>query len=111
MRTPAGIECKYFYGDYYRGRVHEKCQLIGNFPPPNNWTPDLCKSCPIPDILQANACPNMVLTAKVWRPFYVFKRRVSVNAFCTKTQQAVTEPKIGCGQCHPMSQIFIEKSL
>ena len=29
MKTPAGTECKYFYGDYYRGRNHEECRLLG----------------------------------------------------------------------------------
>jgi hypothetical protein len=28
MRTPAGTECKYFYGDYYRGRSQEECRLL-----------------------------------------------------------------------------------
>ena len=29
MKTPAGKECKYFYGNYYRGAHQEECRLIG----------------------------------------------------------------------------------
>ena len=28
MRTPAGKECKYFYGNYFRGRKTEECRLL-----------------------------------------------------------------------------------
>jgi hypothetical protein len=111
MRTPAGFECPYFYGDYFRGRSQEECRLIGDVPPPHNWTPDTCKYCPVPGIQRANSCPNMKLEAEVKRPFFVLKRQVSVRAYCTKTQKNVKEPEIGCGQCHPLPDIFSEKGL
>ncbi len=65
MRTPAGTECKFFFGDYYRGRNREECRLIGNAPTPRHWTPDLCKTCPVPGIQRANACEHMELTGQV----------------------------------------------
>lgn len=109
MRTPAGFECKYFYGNYFRGRNEEECRLIGNAPPPQNWKPDLCETCPVPGILQANACSNLVLHGDVTRQFFFLKRRVKVNAYCTKSQVNVAEPQIGCGQCHPEIDLFFEK--
>lgn len=109
MRTPAGTECKYFYGDYHRGKNHEECRLIGNAAPPYHWTPDLCRKCPVPRILLANSCPHMVLSAKVKRSFLGIKRQVEVSAYCTKTQQNVEEPEIGCGQCHPLPPVFTQK--
>ncbi len=108
MKTPAGFECQYFYGDYYRGRNLEECRLIGDAPPPGNWTPDLCKTCPVPSIQRANSCPNMVLKAAVKRVFLI-KRKVSITAFCTKSQKPVSEPEIGCGQCHPLPPVFMEE--
>jgi hypothetical protein len=63
------------------------------------WTPDLCKTCPVPAILQANACPNMILEARVRRRFGLL-RRVVVEAFCTLTKEEVAEPMVGCGHCH-----------
>jgi hypothetical protein len=105
MRTPAGFECKYFYGDYYRGRSVEECRLLQASG--QNWTADLCKTCPAPGIARANACEFLQLHAKVTRPFSAgFMRRVEVSAFCEKANKPVAEPQIGCGLCHPLPSIF-----
>ncbi len=109
MRTPAGFECKFFYGNYFRGRKQEECRLIGDVPPPNNWTPDMCAKCPVPAILRANECENMQLQGRVRRSFLGLIRKVEVNAYCKKTQQFVNEPHIGCGQCHPLPPSFLDK--
>jgi hypothetical protein len=102
MRTPAGTECKFFYGNYFRGRKQEECRLIGDQKAPHHWTPDLCQKCPVPGILQANACANMELTGSVKRTWLGLVRNVNVSAFCRLSRQAVSEPHIGCGQCHPL---------
>lgn len=106
MQTPVKINCHYFYGNYYRGRQQEECRLIGNQQPPGNWTRDLCKHCPVPGIIRANACTNMVLNVRIQSGFLNFNRRVIIDAICTKTQQPVSEPEIGCGECHPLPSIF-----
>jgi len=101
MRTPAGIECKYFYGDYYRGRNHEECRLL--LSSSQKWTPNLCTTCPVPSITRANACQYMVINAKVKRSgLKLFKPQVTVSAFCEKTNRKVNQPHIGCGDCHPI---------
>jgi hypothetical protein len=105
MRTPAGVECKYFFGDYYRGRNHEECRLIGTRPSPGNWSPDLCKTCPVPAILRANACEFMILRGEVDQGFLGLRRKVKVSAYCEKAQKIVKEPEIGCGICHPLPPI------
>lgn len=105
MRTPAGSECKYFYGDYYRGRQQEECRLLTA--PGAHWTRDLCRTCLIPSITRANACEFMVLRAEVTRPVAAaFQRRVQVKAFCEKTRREVSEAHIGCGECHPLPSVF-----
>ncbi len=105
MRTPAGTECKYFYGDYYRGRNHEECRLVG---PP--WTRNLCRTCPVPSILLANACEFMVLKADVVHPLLAaLQARVRVTASCEKTHRSGFDAHIGCGECHPMPDLFQEK--
>lgn len=106
MRTPAGRECKYFYGDYYRGRSREECRLLIDTSPRDEWTRDLCNTCLVPDILIANACEHMELRAKIQRPFPFIKRQMNIEAFCRKTQKVVAEPKIGCGECHSLPPIF-----
>ncbi|MBE0699789.1 MAG: hypothetical protein IH586_22915 [Anaerolineaceae bacterium] len=109
MRTPAGFECKFFYGNYFRGRKQEECRLIGNVPAPNQWTPNLCKNCPVPVILLANACENLELNAHVKRSFLGIIRNIEISAYCTLSKQAVKEPHIGCGQCHPLPPVFLDK--
>ena len=102
MKTPAGTECKFFYGDYYRGRDHEECRLLGS-----SWRRDLCRTCPVPGIERANACEFMRLHGTVVRPLSaVFQRRVQVTTFCEKTERSGFDPHIGCGICHPVPPVF-----
>lgn len=110
MRTPAGKECRYFYGNYFRGREEEECRLLDGASPPLRWTPDLCSSCPVPGILRANACQNMILEPKIERPFPFLKRKVSINTHCIKTMREGFDPHIGCGECHPVPPIFHRES-
>jgi hypothetical protein len=110
MRTPAGKECSYFYGDYFRGRDHEECRLLLDEQPNITWTPDLCQTCPVPEIQRANACQHMVLKATVTRPFPFIKRRMTVRPYCTKSHRDGFDPHIGCGQCHELPDVFSEVS-
>jgi hypothetical protein len=109
MRTPAGFECRYFYGDYFRGRNVEECQLLQRAG--QQWSPDLCKTCPVPGITRANACEYLQLRAQVGRPVgAAFQKRVQISAYCEKTARSVKEPQIGCGDCHPLPPSFSVKS-
>ena len=101
MKTPAGKECPYFYGDYYRGRNVQECRLLK--PAGLRWTPDLCKTCPVPGIARANACEFLKLNPSIERPLgAMFQRRVKISAYCEKVKQNVSEPHIGCGECHTL---------
>jgi hypothetical protein len=105
MRTPAGPECPYFFGDYYRGRNSEECRLLKASG--QQWTADLCRTCPVPAISRANACQFLQLHATVGRPLgAAFQRRVQISASCSKTHRSVSEPQIGCGECHPVPDVF-----
>lgn len=105
MRTPSGIDCTYFYGDYFRGRTVEECRLLKSAG--QDWSPDLCKTCPVPGIIRANACEYQQLKPGVARPFSaMFMRRVQIAAYCAKTKRNVKEPHVGCGECHPIPPIF-----
>ena len=110
MRTPAGKECRYFYGNYFRGRNIEECRLLADSNPPQTWKPSLCETCPVPDILMANGCAHMILEGDVYRPFFIGKPEVRIRAFCKKTNQRVAEPHIGCGECHSLPPVFIGES-
>jgi len=106
MRTPAGHECSYFYGDYYRGRSQEECRLLAAASPVLVWHADLCNTCPVPGIQRANACTHLLLVPTLERPFPFIKQRVKVKAMCIKTSRSGFDPHVGCGDCHPLPPIF-----
>ena len=99
MRTPAGKECKFYYEDYYRGSETEECRLIARSRESLPWNSGLCGSCPVPDILRANACPNMVLDARVVKRFFGLSQAVE-SAWCSEYFEDVKQPHVGCGHCH-----------
>jgi len=100
MRNPAGTICPFYYQDFHRGRSRQECRLIDRTPGGGTYTPDLCTKCRVPRILMANACPNMVLEARVISSFFGLRKRIQAAAYCTRSLQMVKEPEIGCGQCH-----------
>ncbi len=105
MITPAGSECRFFYGDYYRGRNHEECRLLAGAG--LEWRPYMCERCPVPDIIQANACEHLRFHPRLERPLLIGKPQVKVSASCVKCDCAVDQPRIGCGQCHPLLDVFV----
>ena len=108
MKTPAGVECRYFYGDYFRGKDWEECRLLNTTNPPLEWQEKLCFSCPVPGILRANSCVHMRLIPTLERPFLIIgAKQVMVKAYCNKTKQDIVEPQIGCGECHQLPEVFL----
>jgi hypothetical protein len=98
MTTQWRPNCEFFYEDHYRGRDEMDCRLLARNPVRQQWAIGLCRTCPVPRILQANRCPNMILEARVESRF--LRRRVTITAFCTKAMREVAEPMVGCGLCH-----------
>jgi hypothetical protein len=107
MRTPAGTECPYYYGDYHRGRQRQECRLVERTPGGGRWVPDLCRRCRVPGIHQANACPNMILEARVQRGLLGLGRSIWVSAMCTKSGGPVSSPEIGCHLCHRLPSVSL----
>ena len=100
MRTPYGKECRYYYSDYFRGNSREECRLIQANPASEAWKPALCQSCPVPDILLANACPNLALHGRVGKSFLGLTQKIQVESACRQFRVEVNKPKVGCGHCH-----------
>lgn len=108
MKTPAGFECRYFYGDYFRGKDQEECRLLNTTNPPLEWQEKLCFDCPVPGILRANSCEHMRLIPSLERQLLIIgAKQVRVKAYCSKTKQDVIEPQIGCGECHQLPEVFL----
>jgi hypothetical protein len=101
MRTRFGRECTYYYEDFRRGRELQECRLLGKAA---GWKPALCRNCPVPGILNANACPEMVLRGSITQGILGFGRRVKITTWCRRSNRADFDPHIGCGECHKVLQ-------
>lgn len=108
MRTPAGKECRFFYGDYHRGRELEECRLLEAASPPVTWKRVYCETCPVPGILLANACQDLVLIPSLGKKLPFLKPQVRVTTYCKKTAKSGFDPHIGCGECHQLPLEFRE---
>ncbi|MFQ3568094.1 MAG: hypothetical protein SNJ59_13990 [Aggregatilineales bacterium] len=100
MRTPAGKECKHYYEDYNRGREVQECRLIKYNPQSLPWRPKYCALCPVPDILNANASPNMELTLTIAPRVLGLGRKFEVTAECVKHRTRIDDPFVGCLECN-----------
>lgn len=98
MITPAGDECRFYYQDFHRGRSVQECRLIARHPDSEPWQISLCRTCPVPGILRANASPYLVLEARLVRRFFLWKR-VQVFAICSRHLVEIEDPYVGCLQC------------
>lgn len=95
MKTPAGKECRHYYEDYHRGRNIQECRLAKANPASARWHPNDCKRCPVPDILLANADPDMELTLTIRSGFMGFGRRLEVSARSQKYGTTIEDPYVG----------------
>lgn len=90
-------DCPYFHGDYFRGRSKEYCRLLEQSGYGEQWTINLCGSCPVPGILHETTCNHLALEAEIVRKFGLFPR-VRVFAICTESLQALADPR-HCESC------------
>ncbi|MEL6525666.1 MAG: hypothetical protein AAFQ07_08145 [Chloroflexota bacterium] len=95
MRTPAGKECKHYYEDFHRGRNVQECRLIKQNPDSKRWQPNDCEKCPVPDILLANADPDMALTLTITSGFLGFGRNFEVTAKSLRDGTPIEDPYVG----------------
>ena len=98
MRTPAGVECRYYYEDFNRGRQQQECRLIAQNRRSLPWTPDLCAKCPVPAVLRANGSPDLRLELTVTKRFGWLKG-LKLEAYCLKHVVDVRDPLVGCPLC------------
>lgn len=95
MTTPDGRECKHYYEDFHRGRNIQECRLAKQNPHSERWHPTDCSRCPVPDILRANADPDMELTLTIKKGFLGLGRRVEVAAHSKKDGEPIENPYVG----------------
>jgi hypothetical protein len=98
MRTPAGVECRYYYEDFNRGRQTQECRLIDANRRSLPWEPGDCAKCPVPGVLRANGSPDLRLELTVEKRFALL-RRLKLEAYCLRHVTAVPDPIRGCALC------------
>ena len=100
MKTPAGLECRFYYENFHRGREDQECRLIqGNRQSPP-WHPSDCANCPVPAILEANNSSELVLEGTVKKGFLnLVGRKIEVRTWCSKHLIDVPNPYSGCPKC------------
>lgn len=96
MTTP--VNCRYFYGDYHRGRNFESCRLLESSPDNERpWRRKLCDTCPVPEMLITSNSRDLLLEAKVTRKF--LRDQVEVTfAVCAKHMLQLDDGRY-CPQC------------
>jgi hypothetical protein len=95
MKTAAGKECKHYYEDFHRGRNIQECRLVNLNPYSERWHPNDCSKCPIPDILLANADPDMELELTIKKGFLGFGRNLAVKATSRIDGSVIEDPFVG----------------
>lgn len=97
------VNCRYFYGDYYRGKNKEACRLLEANPNnPHPWKRSYCDSCPVPELLIASNSRDLVLEAAVVKRF--LRGQVTVTfAVCTKHMEELADPRF-CPKCAAAQQ-------
>ena len=92
------VNCRYFYGDYFRGKNKEECRLIEASPHSERpWRRALCDRCPVPEIIIASNTRDLGLEAEVKRKF--LRDQVEVTfAVCTKHMIELEDP-LHCPRC------------
>lgn len=100
MQTPAGKECPHYYADFHRGHSRQECRLVKQNPESLAWQPSDCFRCPVPDILKANASPDLRLRLTIQPIFLSLGRRMAVEAACERHHNPVEDPYVGCPACN-----------
>lgn len=106
MQTPDGKECKHYYEDFHRGRNVQECRLVKYNPQSERWHPKDCAKCRVPDILRANADPDMVLELTIKTGFLGFGRRLVVKAYSQSDGTEIENPYVGRLKDNPGLDIF-----
>ena len=92
------VNCRYFYGDYFRGKNKEECRLIAANPDTTrSWHRSLCDRCPVPELLLKTTSNDLLIEGEVKRRF--LRDNVEVTfAICGKHRIRLDDPR-HCPQC------------
>ncbi len=92
------VNCRYFHGDYFRGKNVEACRLLEANPDnPIPWKRKHCDGCPVPEVIIGSNCRTLELEGTVKRQF--LRERVEITfAVCTRHMEQLSDPLV-CPLC------------
>jgi len=89
-----------YYADFHRTRNVQECRLAERNPQSAPWQPRDCFKCAVPEIVLANASPDMRLKLTIRAGILGIGRRLVVEAYCEKHSIPIDDPFVGCPQCN-----------
>lgn len=95
--TKGRVNCRYFYGDYHRGRNLEECRLIEANPNSRPWRRKLCDTCPVPELLITSNSRDLMLEGEVKRKL-IWENVEVTFAICQKHLIELDNPR-HCPKC------------
>ena len=88
LRSFAGRSDGFAIGNLLAGPSHQRLAA------------PLCDRCPVPDIVRANASPDMRLKLTIKAGIFGFGRQGVVEAYCERHTREIKDPMVGCPQCN-----------
>ncbi len=93
---PPRIDCRYYHEDYHRGRDVKECRLPkGRNSAP--WNPNVCNSCPVPDILRTANSLHLALEGTI-KHRLLLGDRMEVFAICIRHRRQLDNARL-CPDC------------
>ncbi|HJX37758.1 MAG TPA: hypothetical protein VJ714_04090 [Anaerolineae bacterium] len=83
--------CPFYYEDSHRRFPKRECRLVRRQRASEHWTEKLCRSCPVPEVLEHNPCTKLALEAEVHARFGLF-HRIDLYAVCTAQMREIGDP-------------------
>lgn len=109
MKTPAGMDCAFYYEDFRRGAEVQECRAE-RAPRSAEWRPCDCGRCAVPRILVANGSALLRLVIDIRPGVLGVGRRVDVTASCAR-HGAIADPYVGCPVCNAEADAILRNAL
>lgn len=96
------VDCPFYHYDYVRGRETEACRFLEASPDRGQaWRKSLCRTCPVPEVMQHTRCEHLALEGTVQRVLFVDRVRITF-ALCAASLEELTNPR-RCRACENAS--------
>ncbi|MBN2841133.1 MAG: hypothetical protein JXP37_09300 [Coriobacteriia bacterium] len=110
MKSPAGVECAFYYEDFARGAARQECRAP-RAPRSAPWKPADCRKCPVPGILAANGSPYLEIRIRIRSGVLGMGSGVDAEAWCALHGPIDGDPRVGCALCNQDADELLRRAL